>query len=48
MTTYYAMTWCGSDDEFTDESAQAHFDACEACQREQAIFEADDAEGVAA
>lgn len=40
--TYYAMTWCGGDGYFTDETAQAHYDGCTACQREHAIFEDDD------
>ena len=43
--TYYAMTWCGGDGYFSDETAQAHYDGCTACQREHAIFEDDDTDG---
>lgn len=34
----FAGMWCGVEGPWTDETAQAHFDACEDCQTERAAF----------
>lgn len=34
----FAGMWCGVEGPWTDETARAHFDACEDCQTERAAF----------